>query len=415
MRSVADMSTTYVFYDIAGNESNMTTNESGNGSISNRPRKEDEGEFPGMRGFLGLLESFGLWYQNYHGYVSSCLCVFGIVSNLMNIAVLTRRSMTSPTNHLLTALAISDLLTMTIYLPYAIYFHCLTIPHYSHPHPRAWIVYLLFNSYFTITTHTVSMWLTVALAVFRYIAVCHHIHAPSMCSLWRARLTVIAIALATPLFCMPNYILYRSERLPTGEFWFKENQFVRPLHKSINYWVYGVIFKVVPCILLVTLSALLLRTMNAAKTRRRSLVSQRSDSDTDDRDHNRTTWMLLAVVFFFVASELPQGVLALLSGIDPRVFYRVYVPLGDVWDAVVIINSAVNFILYCIMSSQFRRTFWTLFGVRCLRRRRQRRPNGFIHDDYSHQQRGSMQQQQRHHQQQQQQLRQSGQTIVSTV
>src|SRR6218665_92705 len=290
------MTTTYAFNEGSENRLRMTTNESGNDSSSSRsssssdnPRKDDEDAFPGSRGILGLLESFGFWYQDYHGYVSSCLCVFGIVSNLTNIAVLTRRSMTSPTNHLLTALAISDLLTMTIYLPYAIYFHCLTVPNSSHPHPRAWIVYLLFNSYFTITTHTVSMWLTVALAVFRYIAVCHHPHAPPMCSLWRARLTVVAIALATPVFCMPNYILYRSVRLKTGTFWFQENPFVRPLHKSLNYWVYGVIFKVVPCILLVTLSALLLRTMNAAKTRRRSLVSQRSDSDADDRDHNRTT------------------------------------------------------------------------------------------------------------------------------
>jgi len=39
------------------------------------------------------------------------------------------------------------------------------------------------------------------------------------------------------------------------------------------------------------------------------------------------------------------GLLAFLSGIDRRIFDDVYVPLGDVWDAAVIVNSAVNFIL----------------------------------------------------------------------
>lgn len=43
-----------------------------------------------------------------------------------------------------------------------------------------------------------------------------------------------------------------------------------------------------------------------------------------------------------------------MSGLDTRIFRRVYVPLGDVWDIVALINSAVNFLLYCSMSRNFR-------------------------------------------------------------
>jgi len=39
------------------------------------------------------LMQFGVWYQGVHGYVCVVMCLFGIVSNAMNIAVLTRRSM----------------------------------------------------------------------------------------------------------------------------------------------------------------------------------------------------------------------------------------------------------------------------------------------------------------------------------
>lgn len=93
--------------------------------------------------------------------------------------------------------------------------------------------------------------------------------------------------------------------------------------------------------------------------------------------------------------------LAFLSGVDDRIFDDVYVPLGDVFDVAVLINSAVNFIvslllqctvitilhwcectihtydvthsgrfsflpavnfvLYCTMSRQFRQTFGELF------------------------------------------------------
>jgi len=94
----------------------------------------------------------------------------------------------TPTNVLLTALAIADLLTMVSYLPYAFYFYCLTVPDPSYGHPAGWVVYLLFNIYFTITTHTAAMWLTVALAVFRYVVVCcHQALGMRLCTTQRAK------------------------------------------------------------------------------------------------------------------------------------------------------------------------------------------------------------------------------------
>ena len=46
------------------------------------------------------------WYQRYHGYLASVVCVFGIVANTLNIVVLTRPNMISSTNCILTGLTI---------------------------------------------------------------------------------------------------------------------------------------------------------------------------------------------------------------------------------------------------------------------------------------------------------------------
>lgn len=53
--------------------------------------------------------------------------------NVMNVVVLTRPAMRTPTNVILTALAVTDALTMLSYLPYAVYFYCMTAPssHYG--------------------------------------------------------------------------------------------------------------------------------------------------------------------------------------------------------------------------------------------------------------------------------------------
>ena len=309
------------------------------------------------------LVQFNLWYQNIHGYVSILVCLFGIIANIMNIVVLTQKNMVSSTNLILTALAIADMLTMLSYVPYALYFYCISTPDPAKNHPLGWVVYLLFHTNFTITSHTIAMYLTVALAVFRYIVVCHHTHGPRLCNLHRARLTIALVFLATVVCCIPNYVLYTPQRLPTGGgYWFVYQSFVTGFLLDFNQWLFGVVLKVAPCVLLSVLSALLIRAMRIAAEKRRKLKSSgcRDDSERNS-EHNRTTVMLVAIVVCFVITELPQGVLAFLGGINIDIFTEIYVPLGDVFDIFVLVNSSVNFILYCIMSKQFRGTFCRVF------------------------------------------------------
>jgi len=118
------------------------------------------------------LERFSDAYQLIHGYLSLVVCAFGILLNVLNVIVLTRRPMLNATNCLLTALAVTDLVTMSVYVPYAGYFYCYASPTPDYGHRLGWIVYLIFNNNFSITAHTVAVWLTVSIAVFRYIVVC---------------------------------------------------------------------------------------------------------------------------------------------------------------------------------------------------------------------------------------------------
>ena len=79
------------------------------------------------------------------------------------------------------------------------------------------------------------------------------------------------------------------------------------------------------------------------------------------REHSRTTRMLVVVIVLFLITELPQGILALFSGLMPDFFTAYYVPLGDLMDIIALINNAINFTLYCSMSKLFRDTFLRLF------------------------------------------------------
>ncbi|KAH3789827.1 hypothetical protein DPMN_168016 [Dreissena polymorpha] len=87
----------------------------------------------------------------------------------------------------------------------------------------------------------------------------------------------------------------------------------------------------------------------------------RNDDVEKHHEHYRTTGMLLAVVILFLIVELPQGIMTLLMIFMPELYNEVYNPLGDIFDIVALLNNAVNFVLYCSMSKQFRDTFIVTF------------------------------------------------------
>jgi len=77
---------------------------------------------------------------------------------------------------------------------------------------------------------------------------------------------------------------------------------------------------------------------------------------------SRTTRMLVVVLLLFLITEFPQGILALLSDLMGEEFFRTcYMSLSDLMDFIALLNSAINFILYCTMSQKFRDIFCQVF------------------------------------------------------
>ncbi|KAH3772700.1 hypothetical protein DPMN_174043 [Dreissena polymorpha] len=150
-------------------------------------------------------ELFVRKYGEVHGYVSMVVCIFGAISNILNVIVLTRRHMITPTNCILTALAIRDFLTTLTYLVYAVYYFVYTQNRLNGNHSQGWNYFIVLKIIFTSTCHNMAMWFT----VFRYILVCHHGIGNRLCSLQRAILTIAIIVIANIFVSIPDIFLYR--------------------------------------------------------------------------------------------------------------------------------------------------------------------------------------------------------------
>lgn len=132
----------------------------------------------------------------------------------------------------------------------------------------------------------------------------------------------------------------------------------------LNLWLYSLLAKLLPCVLMVVYGGLLLNTLRSKlrqKLRRMSTASTSTLSNgRQGTDNSRTTRMLLVVIILFVVTELPQAVLIFLSITLQGFFMNVYVPLGDLMDMLALINNGVNFVLYCSMSRDFRNTLMAI-------------------------------------------------------
>ncbi|KAH8272388.1 hypothetical protein KR018_002418, partial [Drosophila ironensis] len=422
-------------------------------------------------------------YKNMHGYVSLVVCILGTIANTLNIIVLTRREMRSPTNAILTGLAVADLAVMLEYIPYTIHDYILTdsLPR-EEKLSYSWACFIKFHSIFAQVLHTISIWLTVTLAVWRYIAVGY----PQKNRLWCGMRTTIITITTAYVVCvlvvspslylitaitefveqldgqgkvinsipMTQYVIdYRNEimsatattalpdpaanesmwgnvsalmtttstttaapsttlsplatPLPTPTPVVRNVTVYRLYHSDLalhnaslqnaTFLIYSVVIKLIPCIALTILSVRLILALLEAKRRRKMLTSKpiaaatvansngtktttsvngskaadrpRKNSKTLEKEKqtDRTTRMLLAVLLLFLITEFPQGIMGLLNALLGDAFFlQCYLRLSDLMDILALINSSINFILYCSMSKQFRTTFTLLFRPKFL-------------------------------------------------
>jgi hypothetical protein len=131
-----------------------------------------------------------------NGYLSPIVVLLTIVNNSLTCAVLLQHNMRTPTNVFLIALAVSDALTGIFPLPAFIRFYA-TSSYRSWLVPTGWChTYPATTLHLPTIWHTTSIWLTVALAIQRYIYVRYPARAKRLCTVANAVRAVVAVYVA---------------------------------------------------------------------------------------------------------------------------------------------------------------------------------------------------------------------------
>ncbi|XP_070207970.1 G-protein coupled receptor dmsr-1-like [Littorina saxatilis] len=130
-----------------------------------------------------------------------------------------------------------------------------------------------------------------------------------------------------------------------------------------SFWLMAVFGKLMPCTLISVFIGLLLKKLHESAARRKRLFahsdkgrnsSQRGGGGGRTARHQCTTTMLLVIIIMYIVCEIPQVFAIIMSAMSRQFFQNVYFLIADTLDMIALINNAINFVLYCTMSQQFR-------------------------------------------------------------
>ncbi|XP_060663337.1 sex peptide receptor [Drosophila nasuta] len=313
-----------------------------------------------------------------YGYCMPFLLIMTIISNSLIVLVLSKKSMATPTNFVLMGMAICDMLTVVFPAPGLWYMYTFG-NHYKPMHPVSFcLAYSIFNEMMPAMCHTISVWLTLALAVQRYIYVCHAPMARTWCTMPRVKRCTFYIALLAFLHQLPRF--FDRTYLPMDIEW--NGNLTEVCHVETSLWVHEYIgvdlyytsyylFRVLfvhflPCIILVTLNILLFAALRQAQERRKLLFRENRKKECKKlRDSNCTTLMLIVVVTVFLIAEIPIAVVTSMHIVSSLIIEFLDYGIANIFimltNFFLVLSYPINFGIYCGMSRQFRETFKEIF------------------------------------------------------
>lgn len=192
-----------------------------------------------------------------------------------------------------------------------------------------------------------SIWSTVPLTVDRYVALCHpllhrQISYPARARRIIAVVLTLSLASGVPFFWWSD--MWRNSHPPT-------------VMDTVLIWTHVTIIYFLPCSVFLVLNSLIIRTLRVRQRQQRHQEDCGTNATSQQRRHRlgKTTAMLLSITSVFSVLWAPRTVVVIYHLYVSSVHrdWRVHLAY-DLSNMVAMLNTAVNFFLYCFVSKPFR-------------------------------------------------------------
>ena len=311
-------------------------------------------------------------------YLSLALCACGILTNILNISVFSRSSMKTPVNRIFLALAGIDLSFLTFW---ALHVSLQSFqPGYSQTCSESWRLQTtrLVLYHLNWELHISNVLTTTSLSVIRYVFVCRRQFSTKMFTYAQAKITIVSVVVGAVLLHIPVIVKLEVTRwghsnhssdsyyycLLTSQLFRDHTGVFIVLESSAFFSV-----KIIPCLVLTYTSISLIHHLHKS-AKRRVQVGIRTEHSTTNTEL-RSTVMILCVVLVSILTQTPNGILGVAvkaeqwfggraGGKDSTYWWDVYTSASPWFDGLTIVNTVINFPVYCMTSKQFRSSLRTV-------------------------------------------------------
>lgn len=313
------------------------------------------------------------------------ICALGVAGNVGNLLVLVPQGRRCAKGRIersvywgLVSLAVSDLFFCVSVIPKAF---TERDPFVSRPDFS--LAYAVYGDGLINVFIMASTWLTVAMAVGRYLAVCHPFRARQVIGATLTKRAVFAVYGAGVVCNAPRFFVYRVASIVCGqppaaveEFHFRWPGYVNvrrnPTLETVYMWWYFAVGVFLPCVLLSASNAFLVRALQGS-TADAFLPSRRRRSRDPTGDQYRpVTVTLVALVAMYVILVSPAEIVIFMRHrfvADDVTYDDTYDLVAAVGNTLQAVNFSLNFVLYYVINVHFRRALSALVIRRCRRRR----------------------------------------------
>ncbi|CAD5218613.1 unnamed protein product [Bursaphelenchus okinawaensis] len=310
-------------------------------------------------------------YENYEefekwllGVVALPFIMVGLAANFMSLLIFSHKNMrTNMVNWYLMILAASDSVILISS------FIVLTLPRLGeilHFWKLTWISYYLVPYWYAPmgSAQTISVWMTVAMSLHRFIGVCLPFKASILLNKKRAKVAIGSVIVFAIMFNMTRFfeveIVSFCRHIPINA----ELPIFHPtplrlssLYRQLYYeYAYTLVMFLIPFTILIMVNSMVILAIH--KSRQIHAKLNVYDDGTRKQEIAKeisTSIMLVAIVVAFLLCNTLTFVVNILENWGYANYLTMLVPWSN-W--LVMTNASINICIYCMFSDKYRQLFW---------------------------------------------------------
>ena len=283
------------------------------------------------------------------------MCVVGFLSNTLSLVVLHRDRQTPLASFLLRCIAVADNCYIFVWIiQYSLTDFLRFFNFRSVERHNFWLLLRVYTYPALYVAQTEMIWLTVLIALNRFIAVCLPYNTSTLCSAFKVRALVVGVTVFSVLYNVPRfcerYLVFSANSTRLVRTSLEMSALYKTIYIDVLYYIFSFIL---PLLILGFCNTFVIIKYRTMLKRKRHMMLRKRDAAAKEQE-NSVTVVMIVVVLVFMVCQAPARLVQIVWSYSYDHCRQFQYYLSQVSNTLEVLNSSLNFVVYCLFHRQFR-------------------------------------------------------------